>query len=234
MTLCTGAPFFMNYHSQSGPQDCFPTCFQNALLHFGVPITPELSKRLAVFNNGTERCPIHAAQERLERYPRSLNKFIAEWNRASGQRDNTVKAHVEPEAWAKYLLEMGIDLEARNGPVENKKAILDALAKNKIVICNIWIPSTDFPGSKCSHYVLIVGLAGGKLLIHDPLPVDWNIKFDTNRVVYKKRESGVNFEIDCEYFFSNEINDMKPKPEIKRSDSDYSFLILSRSGGRHR
>jgi hypothetical protein len=219
----------MNYLSQSGPQDCFPTCFRNAMLHFGIPLTPELSKRLEVFNNGTERCPIHAAQERLEQYPRSLNKFIAEWNWASGQKNNTKNPRFKPEAWAKYLLETGIDLEARNGPIENKKVILDALSKNKIVICNIWIPSTDFPGSKCSHYVLLVGLAGGKLLVHDPLPADWNVKFNTNRVAYKKHELGVNFEIDCEYFFSNEINDIKPKLETKRSDSDYSFLILSRS-----
>ena len=219
----------MNYQSQTGTKDCFPTCFRNAMLHLGVAVTPVLEKRLAVFNSGTESCTIHAAQERLEIYSRSLNKFIAEWNWASGHEDDTGNSLTEPEEWSKYLIGMGIDLEARNGPIENKKVIIDALNKNKVVICDIWIPSTGIPDSKSKHYVLIAELAGGKLLIHDPLPANWNSQFDSEKVEYTKNECGTNYEIDCDYFFSEEINYMKPKPNPKRSDCDYSFLIVSRS-----
>jgi hypothetical protein len=199
------------------------------MLHFGVTITPVLNKRLAIFNNSIESCTIHASQERLELYPRSLNKFVTEWNWALGHRNDTGSINPEPEAWAKYLLEQGIDLEARNGPIENKNVIIEALTENRIVICDIWIPSTDFPDSKCKHYVLIAGLANGKLFIHDPLPANRNIQFDSEKVEYNKNACGTNFEIDCDYFFNEEINYMKPKSSLQRSDCDYSFLILSRS-----
>ena len=219
----------MNYQCQTGTQDCFPTCFRNAMLHLGIAVTPVLMKRLAIFNNGTENCTIHASQERLETYPRSLNKLIAEWNWALGHKNDTGSFLPQPEAWAIYLLEMGIDLEARNGPIENKNVIIDALHKNKIAICDIWIPSTGIPDSKSKHYVLIAELAGGKLLIHDPLPANWNSQFDSEKVEYTKNECGTNYEIDSDYFFSEEINYMKPKPNPQRSDCDYSFLLLSGS-----
>lgn len=219
----------MNYQCQTGTKDCFPTCFRNAMLHFGIAVTPVLDKRLALFHYGTESCIIHASQERLEIYARSLNKFIAEWNWASGHKNDTGCSLTEPEAWATYLLEMGIDIEARNGPIENKNVIIHALAENKIAIGDVWIPSTDFPDSKSKHYVLIAGLSNGKLLIHDPLPDNWNNQFDSEKIKYTKNECGTNYEIDCDYFFSEEINTMKPKPNPKRTDCDYSFLIMSRN-----
>lgn len=217
----------MNYQCQTGAKDCFPACFRNAMLHFGISVTPALHKRLEVFNNGTESCSIHASEERLELYPRSLNKFIAEWSWALGHKNDMENILPEPELWAKYLLEIGIELEARNGPIENKKVIIDALQNNKIVVCDIWIPSIDFPDSKNKHYVLIAGLERGTLLIHDPLPANWSSKFVSEKVIYRKNECGTNFEIDCDYFFSDEINYMKPKPNPQRSDCDYSFLIIS-------
>lgn len=218
----------MNYQSQTGTKDCFPTSFRNAMLHFGITVTPVLMERLAVFNNGTENCTIHVAQERLEIYSRSLNKFIAEWNWATCQRDGMGSSLTEPEEWAQYLIEIGIDIDARNGPIENKKVIIDSLNMNKVVICDIWIPSIDFPDSKSKHYVLLVKIANSKLFLHDPLPANWNRKFDSDKVTFAKNECGTNYVIDCDYFFSNEINYMKPKPNQKRSDCDYSFLIVSR------
>lgn len=219
----------MNYYYQTGSRDCFPACFRNALLHCGVAITPVVIKRLAVFKNGIEHCPVHASQERLEIYPRSLNKFIAEWHWALGHKDDTGCSFTEPLAWARYLLEMGIHLEARNGPIENKRVILDALTKKKIVICDIWIPSPDFPDSSCKHYVLLVGSAGGKLLVHDPLPALLRHYIASDRIAYIKGSCGSNCEIDCDYFFSEEMGYMKPRPNPQRSDNDYSFLILSRN-----
>ncbi|MCP4763148.1 MAG: hypothetical protein GY870_15340, partial [archaeon] len=133
----------------------------------------------------------------------------------------------KPEEWAQYLLKMGIKIEARNGPIENKKIILEALGKKKLIICDIWIPSIDFPDSKSKHYILIVNSMNKKLFIHDPLPANWNRKINSQKVKYRKNECGTNFEIDCDYFFSEKIDTMKPKPCPQRSDCDYSFLILS-------
>ena len=126
-------------------------------------------------------------------------------------------------------MEKGVDLELRNGPIEQRKLITSALTENKIAICEIWIPPADIPDSECKHDVLIVGLANHKLLIHDPLPANWDIQFDSDNVKYTKNECGANLEIDCDYFFSDEINYMKPKPNPFQTDYGYKFLLLSRS-----
>ena len=196
----------MNFLYQTGPKDCFPTCFSNAMLHLGIEIKPVLVKRLAIFKNGVESCTIYDTEERLEIYERSIHKFIAEWNWALRHKHETGCGVLEPEEWAKYLLEIGVDLEARNGPIEQKKVLIDALSKKKIAICEIWIPSADIPDSECKHDVLIVGIADAKLLIHDPLQENENIQLDSDNIKYTKHECGSNLKIECDYFFSEEIN----------------------------
>jgi hypothetical protein len=45
----------------------------------GIALTPAVAKRLAVFNEGTQSCTIHAAEERFEEaYQRSIHKLLAE------------------------------------------------------------------------------------------------------------------------------------------------------------
>jgi hypothetical protein len=203
------------------------------MLHFGTEVTPALMKRLAVFNNGTESFTRYDVQEKQERYGRSIHKFMEEWHWASRTKNHTKnfpeQSYPEPEEWAKYLLETGIDIELRNGPIEQKNVIVDALIGNKLVICNIWIPSKDIPDAEYKHDVLIVGLAKGKLLIHDPLSANLNLRFDTDKAEYTKNKYGSNLEIDCDYFFSEEFNYMKPQPNPYRLEHGYKFLLLSRS-----
>lgn len=218
----------MKFLCQTGTKDCFPTCFCNAVRFLDIPIPPELIKRLEIFNQGTENCTIFASEERLEQYERSIHKFLAEWNWAIRHRNSGGDIHLEPEEWAKHLLEMGLHLEAKNGPVEQRVALVNALIKSQIVICEVWMPSIEIPALECKHFVLLVGLADGKLLVHDPFPTNWNIRFDPAIVNFSRHECGSNLEIDCNYFFNEAIGYMKPKPNPHHSDNGYKFLILTK------
>jgi hypothetical protein len=217
----------MNFKFQTGTRDCFPTCFNNAMLHFEVPIVPVLMKRLEIFRNGTENCTIYASEERLEQYERSIHKFISEWNWAYRHRNDKDRCASESEEWTEYLLKMGINLEFKNGPIEQRDSIAAALSKNSIAICEIWIPSATIPNSEYKHFVLIVNLVHNKLLIHDPLLSDWDIRSD--KVEYRENEYGSNFEIDYDYFFSNEVGPLKPKPNQFQTDWGYKFIVVSKT-----
>ena len=216
----------MNFQLQTGTKDCFPTCFGNAMFHFGVAMTPALQKRLALFKDGTESCTIYAPQERLENYERSIHKFAAEWHWALGHTNDT--GRYQPQQWATDLIKAGIEIEARNGPVEQQKLIIDSLKNGTIAICEIWIPSDEIPDSESKHFVLIIKLAGGKLFMHDPLPGDRSVLFDSDNVAYAENECGSNLRIDSNYFFSNEIAYMKPKPNPFQQDYGYKFLLISK------
>ena len=216
----------MNFENQKTTRDCFPTCFRNAMLHFDIPIVPALTKRLEVFNNGTENCTIYSSEERLEQYERSIHKFISEWNWAYGHKED--KGSVVPtiEEWATYLLRMGIHLEFKNGPIEQRRIITNALTNTKLVICEIWLPSASIPNSECKHFVLIVKLIDNELFIHDPLPANCNI--NTEMPIYEVHECGSNLKMDCEYFFSNGDGPLKPKPNQYQTDWGYKFILLSK------
>jgi hypothetical protein len=112
--------------------------------------------------------------------------------------------------------------------IEQRNVITDALSKGKKAICEIWIPSTEIPDSECRHFILLVALMNSKLLIHDPQSANWNLQFDSRVVAYKKNECGSNLEIDSDYFFGNEINCMKPKPNPYQTDFGYKFLLVSK------
>jgi hypothetical protein len=219
----------MNFQPQTGTRDCFPACFCNAMLYFDVPVAPPLAKRLHMFDQGTENCTIYSPEERLEHYERSIHKFIAEWNWAVRQRNAAEHVIPEPEEWAGYLLKKGIDLEARNGPVEQKERILNSLTKGKLALCETWTPSEEMPDSECRHFVLLIRTENGKLLVHDPLPAHASSQFDNGHIKYKRNECGSNFEIDCSYFFTDNIGPMKPKTNHYQTDSGYKLLLVGKS-----
>jgi len=54
-------------------------------------------------------------------------------------------------------------------------------------------------------------------------------KYEHDWVDLQKGECDTNYEIDCDYFFSEEISYMKPKPNPKRSDCDYSLISIRHS-----
>ncbi len=87
------------------------------MFHFHIPIATALAKRLEVFNNGTENCTIYSSEEKLEQYGRSIHKFIAEWNWAYSHKENKDSSASKDENWATYLLEMGVNLKFKNGPI---------------------------------------------------------------------------------------------------------------------
>jgi hypothetical protein len=196
------------------------------MLHFGIELEKALLERLAIFNNGTESCTIYAAQERLELYGKSLHKFKSEWERALRIKSWNFQ---EIEEWAKYLLKKGINLEFKNGPIEQKDLMINSLNRGNVIICDIRIPSTLVPDSECKHAILIVKLENNKLLIHDPLSSNLDMQFTSDSYKYKENEWGTNLEIDCNYFFDKEINYMKPLPNPSRSDLGYSFIVFSRN-----
>jgi hypothetical protein len=226
----TAALLHMNFQYQTKTSDCFPICFSNAMLHLDIPMTPTLKKRLEVFQNGTENCTIYASEERLEHYERSIHKFIAEWNWALSRNNDTENIHLQSEEWAKYLLKQGVTIEVRNGPIEQKKRIIDALTNGKPVICEIWVPSKKILNFEGKHFILLIALANRRLLVHDPQFENQYIHFDKDNLEYKRNECGSNFEIDSEYFFSERIGSMKPKSNPHQSDIGYKFIILSKGG----
>lgn len=216
----------MLFESQRTSRDCFPTCFSNAMLYFGIPIIPSISKRLEVFNNGTENCTIYSSEEKLEQYERSIHKFISEWNWAYDHKEDLNYITHKVENWATFLLEMGVHLEFKNGPIEQRRKITEALANNKLIICETLEPSASIPDSEARHFVLIVKLIDNKLFIHDPLPL--NHAFTTVHIKNSSDECGANLEIDYDYFFSNESGPIKPKPNRYQTDWGYKFILISR------
>ena len=218
----------MNFRSQKSTRDCFPTCFSNAMTCFAVPVVPVLSERLSRFDNGTENCTIHASEERLEHYERSIHKFIAEWNWAYGHKNELSTVSPAAAGWAVHLLEAGIRLEFRNGPLEQRRKITEALAEGKIIISEIWNPPETLPDSEQKHFVLIVKSVADELFIHDPLPENHHVTGDM--IKYGTHECCSNVRISCDYFFGNEAGPMKPKPNRYQTDWGYRFLVISRQG----
>jgi hypothetical protein len=216
----------MIFENQKTPRDCFPTCFSNAMLYLDVPVIPALEKRLEVFNNGTENCTIYSSEEKLEQYERSIHKLISEWNWACNHYEDEIPNIPMAEIWAKYLFDIGINIEFKNGPIEQSRIIKEALAKNKIVICETLEPSSGVTNSEAKHFVLIVKLLENVLLIHDPLLVNRTISSETFRC--KLDECGSNIEMDCDYFFSHESGPLKPKPNQYQTDWGYKFLLISK------
>ena len=217
----------MEFNYQNNIRDCFPACFTNAMLHFGIPVIPTLKKRLDVFRNGTENCLIYASEERLEQYGRSIHKFISEWNWAYRYKDSNESIDYKPEDWVKYLLGMGVVLDFKNGPIEQRNLIESALSNKSVVLCEIWLPVGKMSKMECKHFVSVIKLKNNRLLIHDPQLTD--LEIHNAKVEYKRDECGSNIEIDSEYFFSNEVGPMKPKPNEFQTDWGYKFIIISKS-----
>jgi hypothetical protein len=192
------------------------------MLYFNIPVVPVLEKRLEVFSNGTESCTIYSSEEKLEQYERSIHKFISEWNWAYNHCEDKNSA----EIWATHLLEMGVNLEFKNGPIEQQGVIKDALINNRIVICETLEPSSCITNSEAKHFVLIVKLLENVLLIHDPLLINRTVI--SGNLKCKLHECGSNLEIDCDYFFSNESGPLKPKPNRYQTDWGYKFILISR------
>jgi hypothetical protein len=130
------------------------------------------------------------------------------------------------EIWASYLLEMGVHLEFKNGPIEQRKVITNALTNNKLIICETLEQSSRIPNTEARHFVLIVKLLDNKLFIHDPLPL--NRAITSEKLNYNLDECGSNLESDCDYFFSNETGPIKPKPNQYQTDWGYKFILISR------
>jgi hypothetical protein len=151
-------------------------------------------------------------------------KFI--WNWAYRYKDAIESIDPEPENWAKYLLDMGVVLEFKNGPIEQRNLIESALSNKSIVLCEIWLPIGKMANTECKHFVFIVKLAHNRLLIHDPQYM--NLEIQSAKVEHKRDECGSNIEIDSEYFFSNEVGPMKPKPNKFQTDWGYKFIIVSK------
>jgi hypothetical protein len=216
----------MIFEHQKKSRDCFPTCFSNAMLYFGIPIVQSISKRLEVFNNGTENCTIYSSEEKLEQYERSIHKFISEWNWACDHKDDKDYIYPKVENWATYLLGKGVHLEFKNGPIEQRRLITNALANHKLIICETLEPSASIPNTEAKHFVLIVKLLDNKLFIHDPLSL--NRVITSEKLKYNLDECGSNLEIDRDYFFSNETGPIKPKPNQYQTDWGYKFILISR------
>jgi hypothetical protein len=219
----------MKFQYQKGDRDCFPTCFKNALLFFGVEISPPIYERLAIFDNGTESCMIHAAQERLPAFERSLLKFWHEWSTAVGYFYLTDKSFAErPPWWAILLLEMGIEFEYFCGPIEHREIIEIALSKKKMVICDVRIPHISNPNEYCKHAILIVKEEDGYLLIHDPLKSNECISSVEGLLKYATSEIGTNLKVEKEYFYSASQTILKPDINPDHCDTGFCFEVISR------
>jgi len=232
---------------QSGPMDCFPTCFKNALSHFDIDISTDIQKRLEVFSNGTQSCPIYEAEERIaEVYNKSIDKLMTEWRYTQAYNEkyrNKVTGYMNK--WAMQLIFNNIEIELRNGPIEQKQLILDSLSKGKICICEIneadksSIVNTkqDVVDNKqltirntsgCKHDILIIRHINGILEAYDPRIRDSHFQHKNSWVKRVNNANGTNLEIDCDYFFSKENNYMKPGLNKFQQNSGYKFMIISR------
>jgi hypothetical protein len=220
----------VRFMTQSGPMNCFPACFFNVMRHFGIATTPDVSARLAVFEHGTQRGPVFAPEERVaEAYGASLQKLLSEWRWAQAHRNHTRREAHEAAPWADYLLEMGITIETRNGPIEHKVRVLTALARGSLGICDVWAPSEIAAQSESKHAVVVLGQSGNRLLIHDPQPNPGVSPSGAQKVGYVERDCGSNIEVDCDYFFGGEHGFMKPKPNPYQQDSGYRIVLVSGS-----
>lgn len=201
--------------------DCFSACFQNALRHFGIAISPELKQRLEVFGNGMQSCSIFESEERIaEAYGRSIDKLLSEWR--------WEKEQYLSNSWANQLLKCGIEIELRNGPIEQKKLFLDSLLKGKVCICEINENGKNVATSLCRHDILVVRYDNGLLEAHDPKVRD-TTKIQNNRMItYRNNPNGTNVEINSEYFFCPDSNIMKPDTNNYQEDCGYRFIIVSK------
>jgi hypothetical protein len=218
----------MHFLPQSGPRDCFPSCFCNALRYFGVSITASLQKRLEIFNNGIESGTLFDSEERLELYGRSIHKFMAEWTWAVRCEADAEGIYTKPEAWAQELLKNGIGLELRNGPIEQQSLLMAQLSQGSIILCEVWIPRPDIPDAASRHFVLILGEEAGKLHVHDPLLNEDTLPYAFNKAVVKQSKYGANVVIDRDYFFGNWSGPLTPKPNPFQTDYEYKFLLVSK------
>ena len=210
---------------QSGPMDCFPTCFQNAMRYFGVDVSDDLQKRLEVFRNGTQSCSILASEERIaEAYSKSINKLMTEWRWAHVNDYENKDEHI----WAIQLINDGIEILIRNGPIEHKHLFLDSLAKGNVCICDINETGKKNDFSSCKHDILITRYLNGRLIAHDPKARDPYLQYQNESFMYVSNKDGTNLEIDCDYFFSNDDNYMKPCLNEFQQDHGYKFMIISR------
>lgn len=219
---------FMRFQTQSGSRDCFPACFCNAMHYFGIEITPALRNRLDAFTCGMESCTIHENEERLERYERSIHKFMAEWAWAQRCRENAEGMYTKPETWARGLLEKGIALELRNGPIEQQSLLMAGLSRGSVVLCEVWVLPPDIPDSESRHFILIIKAKSGALLAHDPLLIHSGMRFGSDAIRHGTDECGANFEIACEYFFSEQTGPLKPKPNPYQTGYGYKFMLVAR------
>jgi hypothetical protein len=109
---------------------------------------------------------------------------------------------------------------------EQRKIITEALASNKLIICETLEPSQNIQNSEAKHFVLIVKSLDNKLFIHDPLLL--NRAITSEKFKNSLDECGSNLEMDCDYFFSNETGPIKPKPNQYQTDWGYKFILISR------
>lgn len=224
----------VNYQMQTGSMDCIPVCFRNALIYFGVPVSPALRNRLQVFNSGTVHCSVFSTDERIaEAYGKSIDKLMAEWNwfRTHGKHD-TRSGFITEENWASDLIENGIELDCRNGPIEQRSLILDSLHRGSVCICEI-SKSTKSPGySGCKHAILLLHCINGKLIVHDPETVNVNDALPPE-VRYGSYRNGANCIIDCDFFFSNASGSFKPLTNTFQQDCGYRFILISKRSINH-
>jgi hypothetical protein len=220
----------MNFQYQKTDKDCFPTCFKNALSHFGLDDLPRpVIDRLAIFDNGTESCTINAAQEGLIKFERSLLKLWHEWSMAVGYFYLTDKSlSEEPPEWAFLLLKMGIKFEYFCSPIENREIIENALSNNRVVICDVRIPHISEPDQFCKHAILIVKEEDGYLLIHDPLKSNECIPSGDGQFIYLSTEYRINLKVEKEYFFSTLKGILKPDINPDHCDTGFCFEVISR------
>jgi hypothetical protein len=218
----------MHILPQSGSRDCFPACFCNALRFYGVPITVSLQKRLDIFTTGIESSTVYEVEERLEFYERSIHKFMAEWTWAQRCRADTEGIYNKPEAWARELLENGIALELRNGPIEQQSLVMAEFSRGSVVVCEVWVPRQDVHGSASRHFILILGVEADQLLMHDPLVREGWLPCTCAEAVLKTNKNGANVAIDREYFFSAKNATLKPKPNPYQTDYEDKFLLVSK------
>lgn len=201
--------------------DCFSACFQNAIRHFDVAISPAVKKRLEIFNNGIQSCSIFEAEERIaEAYGKSLDKFMSEWIWARNKNESV--------NWADQLLKCGIEIELRNGPIEQRQLFIDSLNRGKVCICEINEVGKHSDTSLCKHDILVVRYGNGVLEAHDPRVRGTKEIIRSEMITYVNNPNGINLEINGDYFFSRDVGVMKPDTNKYQQDHGYKFLIVSR------
>jgi hypothetical protein len=212
------------FQNQSGTNDCFPTCFCNALRYLSVPVTERLLERLESFQNGIEHTTLFESEEKLERYDRSIHKFMAEWNCSDVNDASAPSPHLNIAEWTMSLRASGITLDRRNGPIEQKERIIDALTKDYPVLCEAGLSADAGP----RHFVLLVKIRDNTILLHDPLPSNRSAPAGGSKVAFINDPCGANRVIGIDYFFSQEPGFLKPNPNPFQTDHGYMFLVLSR------